>query len=659
MEKDSTSQRWDFFLAHAGIDTPSALELYEVLSAHASVFLDERSMVPGDPWTRVLPAVLKQSRVIVVLVSPNTRNAWYEDSEIRIAIDLLRDFPDRYRVIPLLLDNVSSIRRSDLPYGLEQTVPLSLAKCGGWQQVVQRLLDALHVDESKRNHEEVDSTSARKLIELVDSTTAFLGETEIGPTWPILLTNWEDYLTYFGHPLGPDRTYLPIAVRGFFENGGERAYVARVMANDASRAIVHIATEDPNQRLIVAAKSVGSHGNQILIRAQSGSRIGIRLLVEWAIETNTTSLTRNHQDRTRVVLEDFDNLSLNTTGPNPLLDVIGRKSEWISVEWAQPDSCGFMPSTGEWPLTGGANGQVLVRDYLGTEELPASDRTGLASLAVLEDVGIVCVPDAVHPRFTPDERAELTRAILAHCEGHKRFAILSTGSDQGDHDVPTAPADSSSAAIYWPWITVPDGARDGSISIPAIGHIAGAYAHHDRQHGVHVSPVGIELKGLVTDSAGLVFAQPKVSHTVDAYTRRGVNVIGQDPKDPHLVILASAVTMAIDESWQRIGSRRFFNYVERCLEAGTAWVKIAPYGEATWTQVQEEVEAFLTRLWRAGVLLGSKPEEAFFVRCDMSTMTEDDIANRRVNLVMGVALADRDLTFPKPPVITTSGFLEV
>jgi hypothetical protein len=273
MEKDSISQRWDFFIAHAGIDTPSALELYEVLSPRARVFLDERSMVPGDPWTRVLPAVLKQSRVIVVLVSPNTRNAWYEDSEIRIAIDLLRDFPDRYRIIPLLLDNASSIRRSDLPYGLEQTVPLSLAKCGGWQQVVQRLLDALHVDQSKRNHEEVNSSSAHTPIELVDSTTAFVGETEVGPPWPILITNWEDYLAYFGHPLRPDRTYLPTAVHGFFENGGERAYVARVMANDASRAMVHIATEDPKQRLIVAAKSVGDHGNQIVIRAQRGSRI--------------------------------------------------------------------------------------------------------------------------------------------------------------------------------------------------------------------------------------------------------------------------------------------------------------------------------------------------------------------------------------------------
>lgn len=141
MKEDAVGQRWDFFLAHAGVDTPSALRLYEMLSPHARVFLDERSMLPGDPWTHVLPAVLKQSQIIVVLVSPNTRNAWYEDSEIRIALDLLRDFPERYRVIALLLDESSSIPRSDLPYGLEQTVPLSLAKCGGWQQVVQRLLD--------------------------------------------------------------------------------------------------------------------------------------------------------------------------------------------------------------------------------------------------------------------------------------------------------------------------------------------------------------------------------------------------------------------------------------------------------------------------------------------------------------------------------------
>jgi phage tail sheath protein FI len=656
MKEDAINQRWDFFLAHAGVDTPSAVELYEALSPHARVFLDERSMLPGDPWTHVLPAVLKQSRIIVVLVSPNTRNAWYQDSEIRIGLDLLRDFPDRYRVIALLLDETSSISRSELPYGLEQTVPLSLAKCGGMQQVVQRLLDTLHFDESRLDREEADSITAHAPVSLVDNTTAFIGETGKGPTWPILLTSWDDFTRYFGQPLDPKRTYLPLGVRGFFENGGERAYIARVVAHDTSRAVVRIATEDPQQHLIVAARSVGGQGNRILVRVQRGSRIGVRLSVELTVETDAASLTNDQQDSAQGVLEDFDNLSLTTTGPNPLLRVIDGRSEWISVEWAQPNRCPAMPSTGEWPLTHGADGRASVSDYLGTLQLSPPDRTGLAAITSLEDVGIVCVPDAVHPRLMPNEQEALTRSIVAHCEQHRSFAILSTGTGQGERDVPTAPADSSAAAIYCPWITVPDIAGGASISIPAVGHIAGAYAHHDRQHGVHVSPVGIELKGLLTDSTSVGSVQPIDPRTIDAYIRRGVNVISQDVSNPHRVILASAVTMAIDESWRRIGVRRFFNYVERSLAAGTAWVSTAPYTEATWTQVREEIEAFFLRLWRAGVLSGNTPEEAFFVRCDRSTMTENDVENRRVNVVTGWVLVDRDLKFPEIAVPTALDF---
>jgi uncharacterized protein len=570
MKEDAGNRRWDFFLAHAGVDTPSALELYEALSPHARVFLDERSMLPGDPWTRVLPAVLKRSGIIVVLVSSNTRNAWYEDSEIRIALDLLRDFPDRYRVIALLLDENSSIRRSELPYGLEQTVPLSLAKCGGWQQVVQRLLDTLHAEESRRDREETGAAKTRERNSLVDSTTAFIGETERGPTWPILLTSWDDFMRYCGRPLGPERAYLPLAVRGFFENGGERAYVARVVAHDVSRAIVHIATEDPEQYLIVAARSVGAQGNRILIRIQRGSRIGVRLSVELTGESDTVSLTSDQHDTAKAVLEDFDNLSLSTVGPNPLLHVIDGRSEWISVEWERPDRYPAMPCTGEWLLIGGADGCALVGDYLGTVDLSPRDRTGLASITSIEDVGILCIPDAVNPRFTTEEQETLTRAIVAHCEQHRSFAVLSTGPGEGERDLPVAPPDSSAAAIYSPWITVPDFAGVASISIPAVGHIAGAYAHHDRQHGVHVSPLGIELKGLLTDNTSAGSVQPIAPQIIDAYVRRGINLVIRDLNNPHRGTIASAVTMAIDESWQLVGKRRFFNYVERSLEAGTA-----------------------------------------------------------------------------------------
>ena len=147
MNQDTTEERWDFFLAHAGADSKMAVALYEALSQKARVFFDERSMLPGDPWTHVLPAVHGQSRIIVVLVSSNTRNAWYQDSEIRIALDLVRDYPDRYRVIALLLDEAAPIHQSELPYGLEQTVTLSCAKCGSLETVVQRLLDTLNSDE--------------------------------------------------------------------------------------------------------------------------------------------------------------------------------------------------------------------------------------------------------------------------------------------------------------------------------------------------------------------------------------------------------------------------------------------------------------------------------------------------------------------------------
>ena len=106
------------------------------------------------------------------------------------------------------------------------------------------------------------------------------------------------------------------------------------------------------------------------------------------------------------------------------------------------------------------------------------------------------------------------------------------------------------------------------------------------------------------------------------------------------------MTMAIDATWQPIHVRRFLNFATRAIEAGTAWVVSAPSNEETWARVTDEIAGFLRRLWRAGVLLGSSPEEAFFVRCDRSTMTEDDIANGRVVWTIGVALADPALKFP-------------
>jgi TIR domain len=465
MNQGTTNERWDFFLAHVGADSQTAVALYEALSQKARVFLDERSMLPGDPWTRMLPAVLRQSRIIVVLVSPHTRTAWYQDSEIRIALDLLRDYPDRYRVIAMMLDEAAPIHRSDLPYGLEQTVPLSFATCGSLQKVVQRLPDTLNSDEGSLSGGEAES------ISLIDGVTAFVGEADKGPTWPMRLTSWDDFARYYGQMANLERTYLPLAVRGFFENGGERAYVARVVARDAARAAVRVPTDNSEQHLVFTARSTGVDGNRALVRIRPGSRIGIRITIGAVPEIGVAPPFAVEPGSPQVIMEDFDNLSLGTAGPNPLLAVVNARSELVSVEWSQPWRSDAMPRAGEWGLTGGTDGRSMVEDYVGTPEVPAQQRRGLAAVASLDDVAIVCVPDATHPRFSLSEQEVLTASIVAHCERYKSFGILSTRPDQDGETVPTAPADTSAAAVYLPWIRVPSLEGGMSVLVPPVGHI--------------------------------------------------------------------------------------------------------------------------------------------------------------------------------------------
>ena len=73
------------------------------------------------------------------------------------------------------------------------------------------------------------------------------------------------------------------------------------------------------------------------------------------------------------------------------------------------------------------------------------------------------------------------------------------------------------------------------------------------------------------------------------------------------------------------------------IDEGTQWVVFEPNNEKLWGRVIATVTAFLTRVWRDGALMGTKPEEAFFVKCDRTTMTQDDIDNGRLICIIGGA----------------------
>jgi phage tail sheath protein FI len=86
-----------------------------------------------------------------------------------------------------------------------------------------------------------------------------------------------------------------------------------------------------------------------------------------------------------------------------------------------------------------------------------------------------------------------------------------------------------------------------------------------------------------------------------------------------------------------VNVRRLFLFIEQSVERGLQWAVFEPNDEALWMAVRISVANFLRELWRSGALLGSTPDEAYFVRCDRNTMTQEDIDHGRLICLVGAA----------------------
>lgn len=137
-----SSNAWDFFLAHAGVDSDRADALYQLLSTHARVFLDSRSLKLGDDWDATLARAQRGSLITVVLVSASTDQAYYQREEIAGALSMAREDQSKHRVVPVYLDGVTA-DRANIPYGLRLKHGLTAAKDDGLAFVAGQLLELL------------------------------------------------------------------------------------------------------------------------------------------------------------------------------------------------------------------------------------------------------------------------------------------------------------------------------------------------------------------------------------------------------------------------------------------------------------------------------------------------------------------------------------
>jgi phage tail sheath protein FI len=231
--------------------------------------------------------------------------------------------------------------------------------------------------------------------------------------------------------------------------------------------------------------------------------------------------------------------------------------------------------------------------------------------------------------------------LISHAESRRayRIAVLDLPRDQtpGQARSLRGLIDSRYAAVYYPWVVVPNPlARPGrediprELALPPSGFVSGIYARNDVERGVWKAPANEVVRGALRFELDINFAQQEMLNPIGVnclryLSGRGFRVWGAR--------LASS-----DPEWKYVNVRRYFNYLESSIDRGTQWAVFEPNGERLWANVRQTISDFLYNEWRNGALLGSKTEEAYFVRCDRSTMTQNDLDNGRLVCLIGVAV---------------------
>ncbi len=263
----------------------------------------------------------------------------------------------------------------------------------------------------------------------------------------------------------------------------------------------------------------------------------------------------------------------------------------------------------------------------------------LARLQAIREVALVAAPG--YSARPPAVRDAIEQVLVAHAgmPGLYRMAVLDPPPRQDRaallawRNASAHPIDSAFAAIYTPWLTVADplaSTPGATVDLPPSGFLCGIIARCEIERGVQRAPANELVLGALGCERDINDAEQDMLNPVGinclrTFTGRGLRVWG-------------ARTLSSASEWKYVNVRRYFNYVEASIDHGTQWAVFEPNDERLWTNFRAAVEDFLYREWRNGALQGTKPEEAYLVRCDRSTMTQADVDAGRLVCLIGLAV---------------------
>jgi phage tail sheath protein FI len=556
----------------------------------------------------------------------------------------------------------------------------------------------------------VEETSFRaKSIEGVGtSTTAFVGPTRKGPfrrgdetpETPELLTSYGDFERIYGGfgdlALGagaPATNYLAHAVLAFFNEGGSRLYVSRVVGDGAATANVSVRPGAADEQVRFVTRFEGTIGNGwVVVREVRAPASAATLATAPAGTLLRTGPAAAFVHHVKVGAEwrpaanpagaAADVAALTAAGADPQILTLLTMATDASDEVVSMEDMGFDRSHPRWvghamsatparrsdylnnlfAIQIGANVSAIeLRDALFADAVvnaqgelerrwrliegldggvPADDdyRVALLDIASLEDVSIVAAPGAA--AYAGIAQAVNAR-LIAHASARRayRIVVLDTPPAQAPSGARAVKSfiDSKYAALYYPWVIVPNPlARPGleriprELPLPPSGFVCGIYARNDVERGVYKAPANEVVRGAIRFEVDVNFGQQEMLNPLGVnclrlLSGRGYRVWG-------------ARLACSDPEWKYVSDRRYFNYLEASIDRGTQWAVFEPNGERLWANIRQTISDFLYNEWRNGALLGTTTEEAYFVRCDRSTMTQNDLDNGRLVCLIGVAI---------------------
>lgn len=490
------------------------------------------------------------------------------------------------------------------------------------------------------------------------SITAFIGRALRGPAdEPIIINSFADFERRFGG-LWVD-SMLGYAVRDFYQNGGSQAVIVRVINGTLADLTATIALPtggSPSGTILLDANSPGAWGSNLSVMVDYNTADPMNPLAPADPELFNLTITETVDGVIRS-REPFLGVSMNPNSRRYLPRVLEQSSQLVVVRKNASGNWNDVPqSRPQINLPSGSPPVVLaysastVNDGadIGTAQFEGSPsaKTGIYALAKTDLFNLLCIPPPVRGG---DTAASVYQKAMKYCEDRRAMLIVDPPVAWGASPV-TAVSNATgglgtlglsgtsarNAALYFPRVVETDPQRENQLDTFApSGIVAGIMARTDTQRGVWKAPAGLDaaINGIQALQVNLNDAENGQLNPL------GINCLRSFPISGRVVWGARTLRGAdqLADEYKYVPVRRTALFIEESLYRGTQWVVFEPNDEPLWAQIRLNVGAFMQNLFRQGAFQGKTPREAYFVKCDKETTTQNDINLGIVNILVGFA----------------------